>query len=105
MTNKTIEEVVREFENFLTQIDPNTGVMRHNNIKSSVEFLYQALTSLHRTFLEERIEEVRGMKRDRVTGGFDGEREMNIEIATYNEALSDILLHDEKLLEELNKGV
>ena len=42
------------------------------------------------TELKTLLEKVEGRKRDRVSGGFDGENEMNIEIASYNEALTDI---------------
>lgn len=46
---------------------------------------------------KERLgKEVEGMKRDKVTGGFDGENDMNIEIATYNETLTEVL----KLIKE-----
>jgi hypothetical protein len=42
------------------------------------------------TELKTLLVKVEERKRDKVTGGFEGENEMNIEIATYNEALTDI---------------
>ncbi len=55
-----------------------------------------------RTFLEERIERVRGMKRkvgyEQGPGGSDYPDRVDV---AYNQAIDDILAEDEKALEEL----
>lgn len=38
-----------------------------------------------------------GLKREKVTGGFDGQAEMNIEIATHNQAIDDFLTAQSKV--------
>jgi len=53
------------------------------NNRAVIDHFQQELSSLEG--------EIENSIRDKVTGGFPGEMEMNIEIATYNEAVRDVL--------------
>ena len=78
------------------------------------EIAVEEIISLHRTFLKERIERVKEMENTKIAGEgllsenspeIYGNQRMLAYKKGYYRALSDILSNDEKLLEELNKGV
>lgn len=92
---KGIGEMVNHFNVFISTYCGKLAPHLLDGDDNDGEEFRQKLQSYKEQVIKERDAELKRMieckKRDYVTGGFDGEREMNIEIATYNEAITEVL--------------